>query len=316
MKNPPIPQLTGIRFFLSLWVILYHLTVPNPLVVEIPGTINSFVYHGVRTAYSAVSLFFMISGFSLAYNYELDRPWSRSALKKYALTRFTRIYPIFLLGLAFMLPVEIHQVCFAGLSLAREAGSGLLNLGMVQSWLPQTALSWNPPGWSLSDEVFFYACFPFLGVLLRRAPGPGRRLELGLGLWMLAMVAPLAAVALPAHGFGDVPATSFLYEANPVVTGFVKFNPVLRLPDFCIGVLLGRQFAALRQSGHPLLGRGPWFYLPGLAALAAALAFAHRVPYPLFHNVLTVPFCALIGPAWAGRPGCCFIHSWSLVFPV
>ena len=77
MKNPPIPQLTGIRFFLSLWVILYHLTVPNPLVVEIPGTINSFVYHGVRTVYSAVSLFFMISGFSLAYNYELDRPWYR-----------------------------------------------------------------------------------------------------------------------------------------------------------------------------------------------------------------------------------------------
>ena len=292
----PIPALTSVRFFLSVWVMLFHLTVPNPLVAPIPDTINSFVYRIIRTAYSAVSLFFIISGFSLAYNHEASAPWPRAALKKYALTRFTRIYPIYLLGLLLMLPVELHELLprCSPVNLAREAGTALLNLGMVQSWLPRAALSWNPPGWSLSAEAFFYACFPFLGILARQAPDARRRLALGLSLWLLALVAPLAAVALPAHGFGDVPATSFLADADPRVSDFIKFNPLLRLPDFCIGVLLGRQFAALRRSGHPLLGKGAWFWLPGCAALLAALAMAQAVPYPLFHNFLTVPFCALI----------------------
>jgi peptidoglycan/LPS O-acetylase OafA/YrhL len=63
-RNAPIPALTSIRFFLSVWVILFHLTVPNPLVANIPNTMNGFVYHIIRTAYSAVSLFFIISGMS------------------------------------------------------------------------------------------------------------------------------------------------------------------------------------------------------------------------------------------------------------
>jgi len=295
-ENPPILPLTSVRFFLSLWVMLFHLTVPNPLVVPIPATINIHVYAMIRAAFPAVSLFFIISGFSLAYNHDLDRPWSRAALAQYARTRLTRIYPIYLLGLLLMLPVEGYQLAQdpTARHLARSIGSGVLSLGLLQAWLPWTALSWNPPGWSLSDEAFFYLCFPFLGVLLWKASGIGRALLLGATLWLLAMIAPLAAVFLPAHGFGDVPATSFLYQADPRVSDFVKFNPLLRLPDFAMGILAGRMFATLRRTGHPLLGRGPRLYLPGLALLLAVLAWAHRIPYPVLHNFLTVPCCAMI----------------------
>jgi len=292
----PIHPLTSIRFPLSCWVVLYHLTVPNPLAAHIPATIPGFAYRVVRTAYSAVSLFFIISGFSLTYNHDLGAPWTAAAWKRFAATRLTRIYPIYLLGLLLMLPVVATRLAwdYSPARALRDAGSGLLNLGLLQAWLPQTALSWNPPGWSLSAEAFFYLCFPAVGVALWRLRGPRRLLLAAAALWACTLAAPLAAVLAPARGFGDVPATDLLARANPLVSDFVKFNPLLRLPDFCLGILVARLVADLRHGRSPLLGRGPWFYLPGAALILGSLAWAHRIPYPIFHNVLTLPFCALV----------------------
>ena len=133
----PIHPLTSIRFPLSCWVILYHLTVPNPVAAHIPASLPAFPYRIVRTAYSAVSLFFILSGFSLAYNHDLGAPWPAAAWKRFAATRLTRIYPIYLLGLALMLPVVVTQLAwdYSPAHALRGAGSGLLNLGLLQAWL-------------------------------------------------------------------------------------------------------------------------------------------------------------------------------------
>jgi peptidoglycan/LPS O-acetylase OafA/YrhL len=42
---------------------------------------------------------------------------------------------------------------------------------MVQVWNPSRLLRINLPSWSLCGEVFFYACFPLLGVLLWKLRG-------------------------------------------------------------------------------------------------------------------------------------------------
>ena len=36
------------------------------------------------------------------------------------------------------------------------------NLFLIQAWIPEKALTFNPPGWSLSVEFIFYLIFPLL----------------------------------------------------------------------------------------------------------------------------------------------------------
>jgi peptidoglycan/LPS O-acetylase OafA/YrhL len=58
-----MPPLTGLRFFLALLVVLYHLGA-KPM-RDAPAWIGAIVGHG----YLAVSAFFVLSGFVLAHTY-------------------------------------------------------------------------------------------------------------------------------------------------------------------------------------------------------------------------------------------------------
>src|SRR4029077_1716836 len=40
--------------------------------------------------------------------------------------------------------------------------AAVLEILLLQSWVPPAALSWNSVGWSLSVEAFFYLLFPLL----------------------------------------------------------------------------------------------------------------------------------------------------------
>jgi hypothetical protein len=55
---------------------------------------------------------------------------------------------------------------------------------------------------------------------------------------------------------------------------FVKYDPVLRIPEFCVGILLCRMYSHVRQSDQRLLGRGYWFYLPALLLTGVLLSAA------------------------------------------
>lgn len=58
----------------------------------------------VGTGYAAVGIFFLLSGFILAYNYDLGTQWSDQGKLRFAIARFSRIYPVYLLGLLLVLP--------------------------------------------------------------------------------------------------------------------------------------------------------------------------------------------------------------------
>jgi peptidoglycan/LPS O-acetylase OafA/YrhL len=62
-KREFFPQLTSVRFFAALIVILYHYH--KEFSPYLPGPILNFVEHG----YVGVSFFFVLSGFILAANY-------------------------------------------------------------------------------------------------------------------------------------------------------------------------------------------------------------------------------------------------------
>jgi peptidoglycan/LPS O-acetylase OafA/YrhL len=84
MKRPEIKPLTSLRFFASAAIVVLHL---NGLL----GVSTGSVPLG-----QGVSMFFVLSGFILTYNYANLRPEGRA---DYLLIRFARIWPTHILCL-------------------------------------------------------------------------------------------------------------------------------------------------------------------------------------------------------------------------
>src|SRR5207248_11685632 len=95
-----LKALTGLRFFPALLVVLYQFTLVSH--AHIAGIVDC--------GFVGVSLFFVLSGFILAYNY-LDRPNAhRFDRLTFWAARFARIYPVYLLAFVIAaLPFFWHQ---------------------------------------------------------------------------------------------------------------------------------------------------------------------------------------------------------------
>jgi len=309
------------RFFLALWVIIYHQIPPlEDLRRFLPG-LEHAVEGLLFTGYAAVGVFFVLSGFVLTYNYDLSNLTSPPNLKRFAVARFSRIYPAYLIALIILIPIYFYRD-YKGIDPPEtDLITLLLNIALLQAWLPGTALSWNFPGWSLSNEAFFYALFPFVGRLLRAVKNLRTLVLLGLAMWALALAAPLIAALLPIDGFGDVAATQYKLESESEFwANLIRYNPLVRLPEFCLGILLALLFRRLPEE-HWLWNRGAWLYLPAGAAALLVLINADRIPYPLMHNSLLLPLyaCIVFGFAleggtlarWLSRPSLVFLGNAS-----
>jgi peptidoglycan/LPS O-acetylase OafA/YrhL len=310
--------LTGMRCFLALWVVVYHqIPAVHTLAIDWFPNAPDIVPCLIRTGYVAVSVFFVLSGFVLSYNYDLGKRWPPSAVWRFAAARFARVYPAYFLGILLILPFMLLRAAKGVTDLATQAFFGLLSVMLLQSWNPWAALTWNYPGWSLSNEVFFYSMFPFAGVLLWRLKRPGS-LTIGLlSLWALSLVAPLWSVAAHVHSFGDAPATAHTMDPSVgPLANFVKYNPLLRIPEFFAGILLGRIYILIEAITPRWIGRGYWLYLPGMLLAGAALANADRIPLPLINSGLLLPFyaCIILGLALDGGIVARFLSTGPLVF--
>jgi peptidoglycan/LPS O-acetylase OafA/YrhL len=301
-----LPALTGIRFFLAIWVVIYHVTpVSDQRVVDWFPAAPHALYSLIRTGYVAVGVFFVLSGFVLAYNYNLGKRWDGRSLARFAVARFSRVYPAYCIGLLLIMPFIVYRLAraFSLEALRLEALTGFLNWTLLQAWIPDMALTWNDPGWSLSNEAFFYLCFPFVGVFLWRASTLGKNLAAGAAMWLCAVLVPLWQLLRPGAGFEDISTLGASLGGSADTIGrFIKYNPLLRLPEFCVGILLCRMYSHVRQSNQRLLGRGFWFYLPALLLTGALLSTASGLSPFLLHNGILLPLyaCLIFGLALEG----------------
>jgi len=280
--------LTGLRFLAAFHVLIFHAGLGQ--LAGVPVWIQNVAWH----ADLSVSLFFVLSGFILTYNY-LDRERGcRVADQQFWAARLARIYPIYLLGLVIAIPLLLREISLNDRTplLSKIAATVLVGC-LVQSWLPQTAWWWNFPSWSLSNEAFFYWCFPWLLRRLRALT----RLQLLVSMlvvWVAAQVPPVLAQIMGPDGRGIVD-----QSAMPLLIKAVQMNPLLRLPDFVIGILLGRLYLLhgddppanqfkLRQLGGTLS-------LVGLGLMVAAVAFSSEYPFPVTQSrSLVAPLNALL----------------------
>ena len=243
-RRPPLRALTGIRFIAAAMVLLFHFGAGFAARVGAPRPAVTFLGNG----YLGVSLFFMLSGFIIAYTYE-GKLSGRAALASYAAARFSRIYPVYLLALLLMLP-------FARSNLT--AGGATRVLLMVQSWTaPSSAggYTWLMQAWTLSVELFFYLCAPLLLAGLHRA-GPRT----------LAAAAVVLALALPVLQVpGTPPDTVPRFEW----LAFVPL-PALRLIEFAYGAVLCTLFLRGEERVERIAGDAP--VLVNAAAIVALIA--------------------------------------------
>jgi peptidoglycan/LPS O-acetylase OafA/YrhL len=296
-SRPTLPALTGLRFVAALWVVLYHLltaSVRNP---------TGPIFRLLSVGYLGVSLFFVLSGFILAYTY-LD-PWSgtmRGTSRRFWWARVARVYPVYLLALALAFPIFFRyrlNVAPIG-SWPRDAVAAVaLAPGLLQAWWPHGACQWNCPGWSLSVEAFFYLLFPVVGVWLARRSR--RRLLLVAVAWAVSLLLPIAYL----HFTPDRIARPTRFDQGMWLE-VLKFNPIVHLGEFVVGI--GAGLAFLRRDEMRALYRRLAGWGASLAAVAMLWTFAtvDGLPYLFLHGGLLAPLWALIVFALAlggGVPG-------------
>ncbi|HEY1360096.1 MAG TPA: acyltransferase [Thermoleophilaceae bacterium] len=248
--------MTGLRFFAALFVVTNHMLVLGGASFGGFDRLASLGYLGVQ-------FFFVLSGFVLMWSLRsADRPTA------FYRRRFARIYPLYL---AFLL---VGAMLLLAGAISVSAGSIVLSVFLLQAWWPSSEHidgGLNGPGWSLSDEAFFYALFPFLAGMVA---GLDRRRVIVVGGSLLIAV---VATALVLHEKGALPA------------GAGYAFPVLRLPEFVVGMAL----AALLQ-GRTV--RMPSLFVASAIAGAALIALAAISPSADRGAVglVTLPFCALL----------------------
>jgi len=276
-----ISPLTSVRFFAAFLVLWHH-----SVRVFLPAFARSGAL-GAREDFSgivflafpvSVSFFFMLSGYVLSFVY-LQNGQAVDKSEFFA-ARFARLYPLYFLVLVLNVPKllmsEVHRHG-TKVGLTKTAEIFAANMVMVQGWYTSRLLRVNVPTWSLCGEVFFYLCFPLLGVLLWRLRGPR--------LWITALALYIGGQAL-------------VWAVRPHLSLEAALSlPPLHLSTFALGVLLAR-WQTLRSDQKDK---------PTVRLWQVALVQALSVGGALF-SVLLVPFFhvpapynnGLLAPIFAG----------------
>jgi peptidoglycan/LPS O-acetylase OafA/YrhL len=195
-KRAHLPALTSLRGFAAVWVVLFHFQFVVRAGLSPPESVMRLIGHG----HFAVDLFFLLSGYVIAYNYlDTPQPLERGTYLRFLYMRLARIYPVHLVGLLAVVPmVVVARRLGMGLT---ESGYGLdtfvQHLTLTQAWVQWMKLSWNYPAWSVSAEWLAYLLFPLLAVGLRRVRGVGPSLLLLAGCGGLLFLCGLLTTQTP-----------------------------------------------------------------------------------------------------------------------
>jgi peptidoglycan/LPS O-acetylase OafA/YrhL len=298
MEGPPrgeVPGLTGLRFVAAFSVLLAHSLAVLMQDHEVPwGAI-----HWLKQASGfGMTLFFVLSGFVIHYNYAvLVTDGGSRGITTFLWARFARLYPLFLLLLLVSVLFSIRpRHMWAGDLLAFYDTLRALPyfLLFVQSWfyvpIGDSSLIYAigttaPLGsttsltWSISTEWFFYLVYPGIAWVVLRSRVPGWT-AVAILLWGALWVTvastifdqsdPINAWAVARYGS--------VADVNDPQNAFVRwllyFSPYLRIGEFILGCLFAHLFVQLRA--RKITGREN---LLGTAAFVAATASVPLITY-------------------------------------
>lgn len=323
-KRPVIVPLSGIRFLYALHVVVNHVAVvyvesarraaANPEKAEEfqiwckQGAPffedNYFGRNLMHGAVMDVTLFFVLSGFIMMYTYVGRDKQLAVSKRDFWIARFTRIYPVYALALFFTIPLLLIDLTTnpARMNLPdwEKWGIAAAVISLVQAWWPLAGNAWNPPAWSLSVEAFFYFLFPFFVPAFCAIPKRWILPAVG-GFWLLSVIPASLYTMLDPDGLG--------HFDTMVQTGtwlnFMRYNPLVRLPEFCVGILLGRYYEERIDADRPHAAwKGAWLSVGAFVFSIVVSFLSDYIPYLPLHNGLMTPvyFAMLYGLILGGGP--------------
>lgn len=253
--RPTIPPLTSLRGIAALLIVINHMTL-----LMLPLGHTGAKPALIKTGILGMTIFFVLSGFVMYYNYAERIAANRShGIGQFLLARFARLYPLLATY------VLLNFVLNVSYSLAHgdAAGTSLyvttipLYLLGLQSWLYAVindvnvtiSQSLGNPAWSISAEWLFYVLFiPLIALRKASTPSVSRGMLIVLGSIGARAVFLLAADS-PAvqHGIAqDLGESSSL----SVYAWLVYYCPYGRFFEFLAGVGIAEIWLARRQHPH------------------------------------------------------------------
>ncbi len=145
-----LESIQGLRFFAALLVVTTHIT------DFISERVNDQADHYWRTGLSGVDIFFVISGFIMAYTTKVD---GHLDWVEFLSRRITRIVPLYWLATTIkiiLVAVFAREALHSVNNVAHIAASFMFIpwLNMDHEYLPVI-----PAGWTLNYEMFYYILF-------------------------------------------------------------------------------------------------------------------------------------------------------------
>ena len=197
-----------------------------------------------------MEMFFMISGYLIMERYGDTLMRGGQGFGSYLLRRIARIYPLYLLTLAFFvlvaLAVDLGYVA-TGTPERYDWSALAANILLIQAWGLTDNLTFNYVAWSLSAEWFCYLLLPAIVIAYRSGD------VAGLSLLAFASILALEiGVAL-----GIIPFDSWL-EAN-------SWGAYRAFADFTLGALVA---VVVARSRSRLTSQAPGWILFGVALAA------------------------------------------------
>jgi len=282
---PRLPSLTSLRFVAALMVLVAHSAGRFGFT---PDAQSQALQVAMGTA---VSFFFVLSGFVLAFNYADLR--SGAGIVAYYRARIGRIWPLHLAILAIILLLDptVARPWVDPTNLRWLPAHAFL----VHSWvtLDLTGISaFNAITWTLSTEWFFYLVFPWLMRWTRRWPWRTLLAALALGVG-----AALGAQVLRHFGL-----TSATFQ--PAV--LEKCHPFGRLCEFVLGMVVGLHVRMRRREATPpSTARAVALQLAAFGTIALAASQLHRLT--------SVPHIPVLIADWLRNVALAPLFGWLLV---
>ncbi len=263
-----LPQLTFTRFLAALLIIIYHTPSQTIYKMAVLGPL-------VMKANSAVSYFFLLSGFILVVAGTSKNTLAVSIpRRKFWVNRFSRIYPLYLFALLLTCALA-YLIGKTGIPGYKNGVIFLSNLFLLQAWVPAWAQTLNYPGWSLSVEAFFYLTFPVLYSILIGKQSHAL-------IWVATISWLVNVIVHAACMTSDLPHS------------FALYFPLLHLSTFVCGICTG----VIWVRHHQLLIA--WRAAIGYSLVVLAILYVYLITSwsPImnyYHNGLLAPlFVALI----------------------
>ncbi len=256
-----IDTLTSLRLFFALMVYASHISMINR---------EAFSAHIFQEGYVGVSFFFILSGFIIAHNYTAKLSDASCSKREFWVARIARIYPLHLLTLVIALLTGGTFIATQPLSWAHLFTSATL----TNAYIPRSDFFFalNSPAWSLCCEQLFYALFPFALPIVK---SPKR----------LAWIA-IAAIFVVLIGSSITP--------DGYIKGIWYTNPIMRLPDFVVGILLWHGYQRVKDKGiSPLMAS--IMEISTILLFIAFYIYAEGVPKPYRYSFYYwLPMTAII----------------------